>query len=300
MAVYSTGSVRVKVGSNKVIGSSTDFSTYVKKGYLFKLASEAVFYDIAAVNTATNIILSSNYVNADYYNTYLGEHNATITTATKMYSGYVDNTPVLQNYFSLNASIETFTDNGAGVLVGNASPAGSGTIDYTTGLWNITLGTDLTATADLTASYKAGGTISSSNYQIIKDYTPHLRLPEISVSDLNIAQLITKSLRLIDAAFFKHKTKSVSADYTATTTDRIINVEGNSTKVYITLTPSVSANVGRHLTIINNSASDVIATVYESTASIRWIGGNGLSITMNNQWQTLDFMLATAGKWNVR
>jgi len=43
---------------------------------------------------------------------------------------------VIQSNFFMDASIETFSDNGAGVLTGNGTPAGTGTIDYDTVLIN--------------------------------------------------------------------------------------------------------------------------------------------------------------------
>ena len=67
-------------------------------------------------------------------------------------------------YFTMMNGVDTqnTTDNGGGVLTGDGSPAGSGTIDYDTGAWAITLGTDLTATAEMTASYSSGNTRTGS------------------------------------------------------------------------------------------------------------------------------------------
>ena len=166
--VYNTGSVKVKTGSAVITGSSgtEDFITYASAGYLFKLTGDSSFYEIAAINSATNLTLTSRYSSSSY-RTSRSENVATMTTATRISSGTLDYNPVIQNYVQINASIETFTDNGAGVLAGNASPAGSGTIDYDTGAWSITLGTDLTATAVITASYFSGDTRNSLSLSLI-------------------------------------------------------------------------------------------------------------------------------------
>lgn len=66
MSVYSSGSVNVEVNSATVIGNSTLFSTYVEAGDIFHLSSEATFYTIGAVNSATNLTLSSAYANSGY------------------------------------------------------------------------------------------------------------------------------------------------------------------------------------------------------------------------------------------
>ena len=68
MSKYSTGAVQVTIGSSLIKGTSTDFSTYAAQGYLFKLNSEAVYYEIAAVTNGTNLNLTSNYANANYSN----------------------------------------------------------------------------------------------------------------------------------------------------------------------------------------------------------------------------------------
>ena len=66
MGVYSSGSVNVKVNSATVWGNNTLFSTYTSAGDIFHLSSEATFYSIAAINSATNLSLSSVYANSGY------------------------------------------------------------------------------------------------------------------------------------------------------------------------------------------------------------------------------------------
>ena len=197
MSIYNSGCVQVKTGSASIKGNSTNFVTYASSGYLFKLTSESAFYDIATIQNATNLTLTSRYANSDYQTT-RSENVATMNTATKMSSGTLDYNPVIQSYVSINASIETFSDDSAGVLTGDASPAGSGTIDYDTGAWTITLGTDLTGTAVITASYYYGDTRNALSYQIVTDYTPNKDYPEMSLNDINFPHLYTKTIRMID------------------------------------------------------------------------------------------------------
>jgi len=66
MGVYSSGSVNIEVNSATVIGNSTLFSTYVAAGDIFHLNSEATFYTIGTVNSATNLTLSAAYANSGY------------------------------------------------------------------------------------------------------------------------------------------------------------------------------------------------------------------------------------------
>ena len=191
MSIYNTGSVRVKVGSQNVRGASTDFSTYVTVGDLFRLTSDSVYYDVAAVVNATNLTLSGRYANTNH-ETGRTENVASANTATRMYSFTLSNTPVIQNKVSINASIEKFTDDGAGVLTGDGTPAGSGSVDYDTGSVSITLGTDLTATVNVVASYNSGDTLNAMPYQVVTDFTSHYNLPEMGLNDTQFQYLYTK------------------------------------------------------------------------------------------------------------
>lgn len=290
MSVYSTGSVNIKVGSQSVTGNGTDFLTYISAGYLFKRTSDSSFYEVAAVVSATRITLTGRYADTSNQTSQNAEHLATMTTATKMYSGTTDYNPVIQDYFTLNASIEGFTDDGAGVLTGDGSPAGSGTIDYDTGSWSITLGTDLTATATVVASYFSGDTLSAVPYQIFVDYTPNKEFPEMSVSDMNFAHIFTKAMRMIDSAFYTDNVKHVSADYTATTTDKVIVVNASVT---ITLPSATAGSKGRVVRIINNTASTITATAYATPDLLNGV----VSTLLTSQYQVLDAQIATTNLW---
>ena len=220
---YTTGTVRIRSGSAAVRGETgnENFLTYVGAGYLFKVAAESAWYQVAAITNATNFTLTSRYSNTSYQ-TSRAENLATMTTATKMYSGILDYTPAIQNSVVLNASIERFVDNGAGVLTGNASPAGSGTVSYDDGAWTITLGTDLTATAIVNASYLSGDLRSGISYQIVRDYTPYHNLPEMSPNDTNFAYIYTKAMRIVDQRLYAASHNSIKAN-TATITTASIN-----------------------------------------------------------------------------
>ena len=71
------------------------------------------------------------------------------------------NNPVIQNEYVMTASGLRFTDDGAGVLTG--TPTGSGTIDYDTGSWALTLDATFTATRNIAASFISGDKIGRAH-----------------------------------------------------------------------------------------------------------------------------------------
>ena len=197
MAIYKNGSVDVVIGSSSVKGNSTAFTTYVSKSDLFKLNDDSVFYEVASVVNATNFTLSARYADTSYQ-TARAENLASANTATKTYSGTLSNTPVILNYVVITASSERFTDGGGGVLTGNNS--GTGTISYDDGAYSITLGTDLTATINVSASFYSGDTRNSMPYKVVTDFTPSFSIPELSLNDRETNAVFTKAVRLIDTA----------------------------------------------------------------------------------------------------
>jgi len=216
MAVYNTGSVTVKVGSAKVIGSSgVDFTSDVSAGDLFKLKSESTFYDVASVNNATSITLSARFANSNYNLNATGEVAATIAAGTIVYSGTLDNTPVVQSNVVLLASDIRLVDDGAGNLSGtNAEGTHEGSINYDTGAWTITFA----ATADIvgaeiTGSYVYGNTLNGMPYQIVTDYTPNYTFPELGLNDTNFQHIYTKAVRMIDSALYNVNASSVNASH---------------------------------------------------------------------------------------
>lgn len=294
MAIHSTGSVRIRTGSALVKGVTGNeaFNTNAAAGYLFKLTGEATWYQIAAITNATNLTLSSRYANSSYQTLRSTEHIATITTATKMYSGTLNYYPIIQEAITITASgEEAFTDDGGGVLTGNASPAGSGTINYDTGAWTITLGTNLTATTVMNASYYSGDTRTGLSYQIVTDYTPIHSFPEMSLNDINFAHIYTKGVRMIDAAingYFSIENYTTEATVVLTTSDlNKIHVFSNTATCTVTL-PSIDSNYegywaefrkkGTGDLVINTNDSD---TVFTASAN---------QISNTNTTPTIDFV----------
>ena len=196
MAIYKSGSVTLTVGSSSVLGGGTLFSTYASVGYLFKRSSDAAFYEIAAIQNATNLTLTTRFDDANQYTVATGEHLATTNAATRTFSGIVTHTPLILNNVVLTASNYKFTDNGGGTLMGR--PSGTGSVDYDSGAFSVRLGTHLNASRSIVASYLYGNVLTGVSYQIVKDYTPNYNFPEMSTNDINFAHLFTKAIRMID------------------------------------------------------------------------------------------------------
>ena len=306
MSAYSTGSVKVKVGSALVYGNNTNFTTYAAAGNIFKIAGENVTYIVAAINTATRLTLSSRYANSNEQ-TARSENVASCGASTRSYSGTLTNKPVIQNYVVLTASAR-YVDNGGGVLAG--SDGGSGTIDYDTGAYSITLAATLNATYNVAASYYSGNTLNTMSYQIIRDYTSNFKYPESVPSDKNLAYIFTKAVRMIDedinnasmtsASITNLKVKgkdqrkiiSVSATYAATAANNTIIV-GGTNKKKITLPHASAKNKGLLISITRNLASDVIATVAAAAEKVN----ASQSITIKTRYRTDRFLCATTNLW---
>jgi len=209
MSVYSSGSVSIKVGSAIVRGSTdVNFTSNVTAGNLFKINYESTWYEVASINTATKLTLNSRYSNSGLQ-TSRDYKEASIGNATNIYSGTLNYTPVIQNTVVLNASRERFTDDGAGVLTGDQG--GSGTVGYDDGAWSVTLGTTLTATRNLTASYFSGDLITGMSYQIFRDYTPNYEWPEQNIGDQYLEHIYTKAIRLIDSDLYNASVNTIKA-----------------------------------------------------------------------------------------
>jgi len=299
MAAYTGGAVKITSGSSKVYGTLTDWTTYLGVGDLFKIQNENVVYEVAAINTATELTLTSRYARTSLQGA-IASNLASVTIATRIYSGNVGSfTPVIQNGFIIEASPngggERFADNGAGVLIGGRSPGpGSGTIDYDSGAWSIILGTKLTATLNLTASFTRGVSSSGEVYQAVVDFTPNYSIPEMSTNDINFAHIYTRAMRIIDQKIKSSNTKIVpkKGDYAATPSDNTIVVGGNTASVVIRLPYANLTNLGVRMTIINNSASVVKA----SACSGQTVNASGAAFlkTVN---QSVTVTVATDAKW---
>jgi len=69
------------------------------------------------------------------------ENETLSTTSTQAQSGTLAYKPVIAGTLIITDGVETFTDNGSNVLVSDASGGTNGTIDYTTGAWDVTFAT---------------------------------------------------------------------------------------------------------------------------------------------------------------
>jgi len=196
MSIYNSGSAKIKVGSAEVKGNNTSFTTYVSVGNIFKLTSENVFYTVAAITNSTSLTLSSRYANTAHQTARV-KRVATAIVATKIYSGILANTPVIQSRVTLKVvGKERFRDNGAGIMTG--SLGGTGTIGYDDGAWRIVLKSSVGGNKAINASYYSGDTLNGQSYQIVKDYTTNYVLPEADPVDKNLAYIYTKAVRMID------------------------------------------------------------------------------------------------------
>ena len=295
MPVYNSGSVRIRVGSSTVVGSSTDFLNYASVGNVFKLVGDVHSHEISSITSATKLTLTTRYMDINYIISRTNEKSASIGAATNIYSGTLNNTPVIQNYVVLNASRETFTDDGAGVLTGDEG--GSGTIGYDDGSWSVILGTTLTATRNLVASYFSGDTLNSQPYQIVRDYTTNYEFPEISAVDLNQEYIITKALRLIDTKLYggrKRKVTLTATNYTATKTNYMIIGAGNATPITITLPTTGVKNRGLEIFIVNRSSTFTLTASVNNTSDT--IEGDATA-TLPNQYDKQRFYCVATNLW---
>lgn len=111
------------------------------------------------------------------------------------YNGTLANGPLRPGDLTILTSGggETFNDNGNGTLTGTGTPAGSGTINYTTKVWSITYGSNPGAGKSITANY---------------DYFPNLPIMGITTyyTDAGSSHLLvfnTKRVNKYDPVTFK-------------------------------------------------------------------------------------------------
>jgi hypothetical protein len=69
----------------------------------------------------------------------------------KVYSGTLSTVPILAGSFNPTDGIESFTDDGLGVLTGSAG--GTGTINYTTGAWTLNFNANVVAPTNIYVTY---------------------------------------------------------------------------------------------------------------------------------------------------
>src|ERR1700678_767543 len=88
------------------------------------------------------------------------------------YSGTLTAFPISQGSLSITDSVETFSDNGAGLLTGSAG--GTGTIVYTTGVWSVTFNAAVATGVAIEATYTTNlqtGTLSGNGVGTINYLT---------------------------------------------------------------------------------------------------------------------------------
>ena len=246
MSVYSTGSVKVKVGSSTVWGSGTEFNSYVSAGNLFKLVKDKGFYEVAAVVSATKLTLTARYDSTADRSSHANEAVASTNTATKTgYTWTTDYVPVIASTFAIETASETFTDNGAGVLSGDNG--GDGTIDYDTGALVVNFGATPLSTMNVSASYTSGNTLAGMTYQIFRDYTSNYSIPEMGLNDINFPHIYTKGVRMIDSALFNASVNTVTSASDITVTASMHGVilrspDGTQWRIKVTNAGSVIAS----------------------------------------------------------
>ena len=274
MSVYSTGSVNIKVGSTSITGNNTSFTTYASAGDLFKLANRNNIYDISAVNTATNLTLTARFRDTIYETARTAEHVATTDATELTYGVTLDNLPVIQETLVVTGSDETWTDtDGSGSLSCSASPTGSsGTFDCDTGVLSITYSATPTNDYVITAAYTSGDSINTMEYQVVKDFTTHYSLPEMSLNDTNFQTIYTKAVRLIDAAVWdvtgNQSVQTKTADYALTTGDFGDSLRMNSTNPHIFTLPTVDTTNDGGLVIIEKINSGKVTVNVTGSVSI--------------------------------
>jgi len=80
------------------------------------------------------------------------DQNLAIGTGATNYSGTLTVFPIVPGSFVVTDGLETFTDNSAGILTGNLG--GTGTIAYTTGVWNVTFNTAVSVGVVISGVYE--------------------------------------------------------------------------------------------------------------------------------------------------
>jgi hypothetical protein len=206
MGTYSTGSVKVIVGSQSVTGNGTRFDSYIADNDKFRLVESPIYYDIADVVSSALLTLSGRYADSTHETKRTSEHLATTVIATKIYSGTTVYSPVIINSFTIVASDVKWKDNGAGVLATIAGAGGgiAGTLNYDSGSWAVSVNATLNRVGvNINATYNSGNTLNSMPYQILTDYTTYYGLPEAVESDRGLANIFTKAMRTIDAKLYQ-------------------------------------------------------------------------------------------------
>jgi len=211
MSSNQTGSCTVVPGLSTVNFSLSSNMANIVAGDLFKISLDSAFYTIASVDgTSYRCTLSSRYSNSLYTIAIVNEQIDT-GDGSKSYSGTLAHLPSIPGTtaFADGSNIESFSDNGAGILTG--SLGGTGIVNYETGVVsleffkNVSIGSPIYAT-----TYNYGIPLSSMPFLIVRDYTPNFNWPEPYSTDQNPETIVRQALRLIDNDLFNHASHTYS------------------------------------------------------------------------------------------
>jgi hypothetical protein len=180
----------VKVNKTYQDFSIADTSNTIE---LTTLPAKTVFHDIYYLQT---IPFDQSTPGANMTNAYLGSGSATVYTFP-----FDIGVTCIAGSFSVTDTIETFSDNGAGVLTSNLG--GTGTINYTTGVGSVTFNTAPLTGQAITASWQTtvsgGGMIfdfgtgakkifSLNSVDILAYLTPPLVPGTLSIGQIQILE----------------------------------------------------------------------------------------------------------------
>ena len=109
------------------------------------------------------------------------ERVGTYTPSTLSYSGKLHGGVVVDSV-SITAGEHIYSDNGAGVLVGNTSIAGNGSIDYSSGAWSITMLSPQPHSGNIVATYSYTLDVSGGSSGEGTDPTSPIMVKSITIS----------------------------------------------------------------------------------------------------------------------
>lgn len=151
--------------------NSTTYTTYTSRGVVSTFSSDPIMglKRYIKSNGTTELLCfttrraclyndsSSVFLPLENFSEILGRGDG----ATALYSGTLVFKPILAGSLSITDGTETFTDDGAGNLTGNAG--GSGSINYTTGAYSATFNANVASGTAVTCTYRCQDDIFSGD-----------------------------------------------------------------------------------------------------------------------------------------
>ena len=288
---YTIGNVYVRTGSTMIYGDTgIDWSGgNVQMGYRFKLDTDgAPTYNIATVLTATQLQISVSYVEASK-----ASHPYLITRSFSSNRGYARPWQGDTDFADIcRELIVDLIDQDIGrILGGTASIQGTSATRFHAA----TLDTNQITATNVEAGVGHVATLTTNNLTATTSHTDIGHVATLTSNNLTATTGTISNLTVTKAYLGAYRTKVVSkaADYSATSTDAMIIISGNTASVTVVLPSTVAANKGMILRILNNSASPVVATCNDTGDSID--GAN--SIRLASQYDTTELFLATPTLW---